>query len=165
MDVPDPRDPRDERGDHDHHDQSADERAWQAIVDNYGERAEIDESPAAEPPVSDAPFGGRFGDPRAFLEDADDPYVGHEPADLDDAEDGYVPPPPPPLPTVAPDRGLAWAGVFGSPTILLVSLILGIDLPSWLGYLLIGGFVGGFVYLVLKMPREPRDPWDDGAQV
>lgn len=162
MDVPDPRDPRDERGDHD---QSADERAWRAIIDNFGDRAEIDEPPADPPrsdvPESDAPFGGRFGDPRAFLEDAGVAEAG----DAEETEEGYVPPPPPPLPIVAPDRGLAWAGVFGSPTVLLVALIFGIDLPSWLGYLMIAGFVGGFVYLVLKMPREPRDPWDDGAQV
>jgi hypothetical protein len=161
--VPDPRDPRDPRDDRGDHDQSAEERAWQAIVENYGERAAIDEPPADEAPVSDTPFGGRFGDPAAFVvDDADDPYVGPDP---DDVEEGYVPPPPPPLPRVAPDRGLAWAGVFGSPTVLLVALILGIDLPSWLGYLLIACFVGGFVYLVLTMPREPREPWDDGAQV
>jgi hypothetical protein len=154
--VADPRDPRadaDDPGD-------ADERAWQAIVDNYGERAQIDE-PSAGPPASDAPFGGRFGDPRMFVaEDADDPYVGREPED-----EGYVPPPPPPLPTVAPDRGLAWAGVLGSPVVLLLALIFSIELPTWLGYALIGAFVGGFGYLVAKMPREPRDPWDDGAQV
>jgi hypothetical protein len=173
--VPEPRDPRDDRGDHDHHDQTqdqpeqtADELAWQSIVDNYGDRAELDDRPEQpaepQPPASDAPFGGRFGDPSAFLVDEpDDPYTGREPADVE--EEGYVPPPPPPLPVVAPDRGLAWAGVFGSPIVLLVALIVGIDLPSWLGYLLIAAFVGGFVYLVLKMPREPRDPWDDGAQV
>ncbi|MFC7497587.1 MULTISPECIES: hypothetical protein [unclassified Nocardioides] len=173
--MPDPRDPRDPRDDRGDHDQTADERAWQEIVDNYGERAELDEPPVAETPASEAPatdvpFGGRFGDPQAFVvDDADDPYVGHEPqeavADPQDVEDGYVPPPPPPLPQVRPDRGLAWAGVFGSPLILLVALIVGIDLPSWLGYLLVSGFVGGFVYLVVTMPRGPRDPWDDGAQV
>jgi hypothetical protein len=38
-------------------------------------------------------------------------------------------------------------------------------MPAWLGYLLVVGFVGGFIYLVLQMPREPRDPWDDGAQI
>ncbi|MDF1603028.1 hypothetical protein [Nocardioides sp. YIM 152315] len=168
-DPRDPRDPRDERGDHE---QTADERAWQEIVDNYGERAEVDDLPG-EAPSAEAPFGGRFGDPRAFVvDDADDPYVGRDPDDADDVveeaadvDEGYVPPPPPPLPRLAPDRAVAWAGIFGSPAVLLVALILGIDLPSWLGYLLIGGFVGGFVYLVLRMPREPRDPWDDGAQV
>jgi len=151
---------------------AADELAWQAIIANYGDRVEIDEppeAPAAEAPavppvgpVPDAPFGGRFGDPRTFPtsdEEVADPIVP------DDEEEGFVPPEPPPLPTLAPDRGLAWAGVFGSPAVLLVCLILSISIPSWLAYLLVVGFVGGFVYLVLKMPREPRDPWDDGAQI
>ncbi|MBZ5736770.1 hypothetical protein [Nocardioides mangrovi] len=161
----------------------ADERAWQAIIDNYGDRpdlADLEEPPgppaASAPPVAptsdtpavrpDAPFGGRFGDPRAFDpydeygEDADDPYVGPEPE-----EEGYVPPEPPPLPTVAPDRFVAWAGVLGSPVVLLAALIFKISIPTWLGYGLVAAFVGGFLYLVMKMSREPRDPWDDGAQV
>lgn len=141
-------------------DDDADDRAWRSIVENYGDRAEIDDAPP--PPVappSDAPFGGRFGDPRAFHVD--------EPAarSAEPEEEGFVPPEPPPLPVVAPDRGLAWAGVLGSPLVLLAALILGIAIPTWLGYLLVLGFIGGFLYLVLKMPREPRDPWDDGAQV
>jgi hypothetical protein len=163
--VPDPRDPRDERDDRD---QTADELAWQAIVDNFGERVEIDEPAAEEPPAPEqppaTPFGGRFADASGFATwttsgelDSEDP---HEPA-----EEGYVPPPPPPLPRLAPDRALAWAGVFGSPVVLLFALLLSVSIPSWLGYLMIAGFVGGFGYLVVKMPREPRDPWDDGAQV
>ena len=153
-------------------DDAAAELAWQAIVDNYGDRVELDDPPAAAPPappaapVSDVPFGGRFGDPRAFQAydgDPDEPPV--DPA-LDEAEEeGFVPPEPPPLPTIAPDRGLAWAGVFGSPAVLLAALIFSVSIPAWLGYLLVIGFVGGFVYLVLQMPREPRDPWDDGAQI
>jgi hypothetical protein len=144
---------------------AADELAWRAIIDNYGDRVEIDEPPAAPPaaPVSDAPFGGRFGDPRAFA--SPDAEVADELDQDDDVEEGFVPPEPPPLPTIAPDRGLAWAGVFGSPAALLICLILSISIPSWLGYLLVVGFVGGFIYLVLQMPREPRDPWDDGAQI
>ena len=144
---------------------AADELAWQAIIDNYGDRVEIEEPPAAPVvgPVSDAPFGGRFGDPRAFA--SPDEEVADELDQDDDAEEGYVPPEPPPLPTLAPDRGLAWAGVFGSPAVLLACLILSVSIPTWLGYLLVVGFVGGFVYLVLQMPREPRDPWDDGAQI
>lgn len=164
MVVPDPRD----RDDRDDRDQTADEQAWQAIIENYGDRPELDEQPPerpADPPVQprpDAPFGGRFGDPAAF--DVADELAG-EPADDDPEEQGYRPPPPPPLPTLAPDRALAWAGVFGSPLVLLAALLFRITLPTWLGYLLVVGFVGGFAYLVVKMPREPRDPWDDGAQV
>lgn len=60
---------------------------------------------------------------------------------------------------------VAWAGVLGSPLVLLCALVFGFSLPAWLGYLLVAGFVGGFLYLVVKMPREPREPWDDGAQV
>jgi len=149
----------------DHHDDEADERAWRAIVENYGERAELEEPPVAPPPTpparpgGDAPFGGRFGDPRSFAEEPD------EVAAPSAEEEGFVPPPPPPLPRVEPDRLLAWAGVLGSPLVLLSALIFSFGMPDWLGYLLVGGFVGGFLYLVLKMPREPRDPWDDGAQV
>lgn len=151
------------------HDDEAEDQAWRSIVENYGDRPELDEPP----PVSDAPFGGRFGDLRAFpSESEDDPFVADDadtaenagPEDAED-EDRYVPPPPPPLPRVEPDRLLAWAGVLGSPVVLLCALIFSIGMPTWLGYLLVAGFVGGFLYLVVKMPREPRDPWDDGAQV
>lgn len=152
---PDARDPDD-----------AEERAWRAIVDNYGDRAEldadldaeVDDPPADSTPVTDAPFGGRFGDPRRF--DVPDEDLRPEPE-----EEGFVPPPPPPLPRLAPDRLAAWVGIFGSPAVLVLALILQISIPPWLGYLLIAGFVGGFLYLVLRMSREPRDPWDDGAQV
>ncbi len=74
-----------------------------------------------------------------------------------------MPPPPPPIPRTTPDRLAAWAGVFGSPAVLLICLVLGISLPQLLAYLLVIGFVGGFIYLVIQMPREPRDPGDDGA--
>jgi hypothetical protein len=80
-------------------------------------------------------------------------------------EDTYVPPEPPPLPVPEPDRGIAWAGVVGAPLLLLVSLLFSIGLPSWVGYLMVAWFVGGFCYLVARMPKEPRDPWDDGSRV
>ncbi len=149
--------------DPDDRDQSAEELAWRAIVDNYGDRAELEDPPVEEePPASSAPFGGRFGDPAVFA--VAEPDEVPEVPDLDD-ESHFVPPPPPPLPRLAPDRAVAWAGVFGSPLVLLLALLVSISIPTWLGYLLIVAFVGGFVYLVLQMPREPRDPWDDGARV
>jgi hypothetical protein len=137
--------------------------AWRAIVENYGERAEIDDPPAAPPAAAApaAPFGGRFaaarglGDPK---EDADDPVPVAE-------DEGFEPPAPPPLPKVAPDRLAAWSGIFGSPAVLLAALIFSIEVPAFVAYLLVTAFVGGFVYLVAKMPRGPRDPWDDGAQI
>ncbi|WP_370249951.1 hypothetical protein [Nocardioides sp.] len=131
-----------------------DDDVWRAIVENFGDRAEIDDEPVAPPapePVdltagddeADGPFGDPFGEP-------------------EDVE-GFVPPAPPPLPRLPPDRLAAWCGVFGSPALLLLCLIAGVDLPSLLAYAMVIGFVGGFLYLVVTMSREPRDPWDDGA--
>ena len=57
------------------------------------------------------------------------------------------------------DDELSWIDVVG------LSLLAGIDLPRWVGWLMVAWFVGGFVYLVHQMPREPRDPWDDGSRV
>ena len=74
-----------------------------------------------------------------------------------------MPPPPPPVPRPEPRRGLAWAGLFGAPVILLVALVFGVYLPGWLSLLLVAGFIGGFGYLVATMSNDPRDPGDDGA--
>jgi len=129
-----------------------DDAAWRAIVDNYGERVELDD---LEP--------GEHGDEAGARGPA-------EPYDLDGGadeldEDRFVPAPAPPVPVPPADRMLAWLGVFGSPTVLLVFLVLGLGMPRWLGWLLVAGFVGGFCYLVIRSPGSPRDPWDDGARV
>ena len=131
-----------------------DDDAWRAIVDNYGDRPELEE-PAPAPPdpgSSDFVVDAPVEDERTW----DDP-------DTDWETDRFVPPPPPPVPTTTFDRQAAWAGVFGSPVVLLACLLLRIDVPELLAYALVGSFVGGFVYLVVKMTREPRDPDDDGA--
>jgi hypothetical protein len=126
---------------------SNEDEAWRAIVENYGDRAELDpdEAPVPEPA------------PDAFADPAE-PTAAHD-------DDRFVPPPPPPLPHVPRDRLLAWSGLFGAPTVLLTALVLGIRLPSLVGYLLIAAFIGGFVYLVVQMPRGPHDPYDDGARI
>lgn len=125
--------------------------AWRAIVDNYGERVLEDEDEApAEPEPAPAPVE---------IEVQDD-----EPAELvEHDEDGFVPPTPGPSPRPPADRLLAWIGVFGAPAVLLLVVITGIDIPRLLGWALVGAFLVGFGYLVLRMPSDPRDPWDDGA--
>ena len=134
---------------------SKDDDVWRAIVDNYGDRPEL-ESEEAEPVETD-PEPRRAAEPAASW---DDPYP-----DSDWSTDRFVPPTPPPLPTPTTDRLIAWLGVFGSPVVLLVCLVFGIDLPQLVAYLLVAGFVGGFLYLVIQMPRGPRDPDDDGAKL
>jgi len=143
----------------------SDEDAWQAIVENYGERVELEDGTAAEPAPS-LPSVTGIGSVDADLDDDLDDDLDEDPLDDPDAEaERFVPPPPPPLPRLPPDRFVAWSGLFGSPTVLLVCLVLGVHLPPWLGYLLVAAFIGGFVYLVVQMPRDPADPWDDGARL
>ena len=114
------------------------------------------------------------GDPRAARDlsgGADLPEVPPSLRDLDGPahreppEDGehFVPPPPPPVPLASPPRLLAWIGLFGVPLLVLVALVIGRPLPSWLGLLLTLWFVGGFVFLVVSMRPGQRDEDDDGA--
>jgi hypothetical protein len=158
----------------------SDDEAWRAIVENYGERVRLERSEDVDDrALADGLDEDLRRDDEYLARSADlPPYDAREAADAGapeppeapqaeapEVEERYVPPPPPPLPHVAPDRLVAWTGIFGSPLVLLVALVLGLHLPAWLGYLLVAGFVGGFIYLVAQMPRGPRDPWDDGAQV
>jgi hypothetical protein len=132
----------------------SDEDAWRAIVENYGERAELDDEPPADPPAEQR------------LERLFTPLPQPEPDEVAEDPDDFVPPTPPPLPKPPPDRLLAWVGLFGSPSVLLLCVVLSVHLPPWLGYLLVASFIGGFVYLVVKMPRrDDIDPWDDGARL
>lgn len=144
-----------------------DDEAWRAIVDNYGERPEIEPDVIDEvPPRADTEPGPVTPEPpsaSATYEIPAPPGWDEETIDADWSSDRFVPPPPPAVPVATPDRMLAWVGIFASPVILLVCLVAGITLPSLLNYLLVVGFVGGFGYLVIQMPREPRDPSDDGA--
>jgi len=131
----------------------SEEDVWRSIVENYGERPQLDpaqpeepEAPTPPPPVAPALEEGTV-------------------VELEETDERFVPPPPPPLPHPPPKRLAAWVGLFGSPAVLLLSLILGFTLPPLLGYALIGAFLGGFGYLVVHMQRGPRDPGDDGARI
>ncbi len=131
---------------------------WRSIVENYGERPELGETHEG-PALSDheAPRPGPRPDPAA--DPARDP--ARDPAP--DPEEHFVPPAPPPLPRPEPRRLLAWLGLFGVPMFVLLALVLGLVLPSWLGLLLMVWFVGGFVFLVASMRPGGEDDFDDGA--
>ncbi|MBB6626403.1 hypothetical protein H5V45_03615 [Nocardioides sp. KIGAM211] len=131
----------------------SDDDAWRAIVDNYGARADLEPEP------------GDLPQQRHELPDLpDEPDETPAEAAARD-EDRFVPPAPPPVPRATPDRFAAWLGLFGAPAVLLAALVLNLPLPGWAGYLLVAAFVGGFGYLVVQMPRGPRDPGDDGARL
>jgi hypothetical protein len=147
---------------------SAEDAAWQAIVDNYGERPQLDEEPTE---VESGPPDDGFteevpGSPRDLVaprgnDESRAETAAHPPAP--DPEEHFVPPPPPPLPRAEPPRLLAWIGLFGVPTFVLVALLTKLPIASWLGLLLMVWFVGGFVFLVASMRSDPRDENDDGA--
>lgn len=150
--------------------QRDDDDVWRSIVDNYGDRVEIEpDEPSSGQGTAPGPRPEAEASPEQTSEQP--PEQGPEGSwtapfpDADWTQDRFVPPPPPPLPRPPRDRLFAWLGVFGSPTILLVCLVLGIDLPGLVAYFLVASFVVGFLYLVWLMPRGPRDPDDDGAVV
>jgi hypothetical protein len=158
--------PHDPSGDASEH-RSAEDAAWQAIVENYGDRPSLDEdSPETGagdlgPLADEVPGSPRdlvappvAGD-RRFETGAERPAA--------ETEEHFVPPPPPPIPRAEPARLLAWIGLFGVPSFVLLALVTRLPLASWLGLLLMVWFVGGFVFLVASMRTDPRDENDDGA--
>ena len=130
------------------------DEAWRAIVENYGDRPDLDPD---DPPAEAGPATTYDA---SYDESPEPPAPG--PAQH---EERFVPPPPPPVPRTSPDRLAAWSGLFGAPVVLLVALVLSLPLPTWVGYVLVAWFVGGFLYLVVQMPSGPRDPGDDGARL
>ncbi|GAA4806248.1 hypothetical protein ACFQ0K_01205 [Nocardioides caeni] len=146
--------------------QRDDDAAWQAIVDNYGDRVlGPDDDPAASQSVTDEALDQADVTDDAVADNADNRDNEMLEADEDDPWDQFVPPVPPPLPRPSVDRLLSWLGVFGSPAVLLAVVVTGVHLPTLIGWFLVGAFVAGFGYLVATMPASPRDPWDDGAQL
>lgn len=128
-----------------------DDEAWQAIVDNFGDRAELS---ADEERTAQARLDALFDDSH-LRQPVSEPVV----------EDTFVPPPPPPVVVGPPARMVSWAGVLGAPVVILLVAAFSISLPSWMAALVVAWFIGGFGYLVATMPREREDPYDDGARL
>lgn len=145
--------------------------AWRSIVDNYGERATLDEDVGAAVDVSAGDDESEVVEPDLPEVDHLDPNLDEQPDEtpyspvLDAPEESYTPPPPPPLPRPRGPLGLAWVGLLGSPLLLLILVLTGTYVPQLLSWALVGAFLGGFLYLVWHMPSGPRDPFDDGARI
>ncbi len=144
---------------------------WAEIVAHYGERPRLDPNADAESREPDDAEAGADPFDRSYL-DAQLARQSRETPELDPDggwEDGehFVPPTPPPLPTLDPRRKAAWVGLFGSPALMLLGVVLGWTYPGWVSFLLVSTFVGGFGYLVATMPRGRDRGWpgDDGAVV
>ncbi|KND41277.1 MULTISPECIES: hypothetical protein [Streptomyces] len=94
--------------------------------------------------------------------------VGEDPGDPDsddedeDGEGHFVPPEPPPLPEADATAKFAWLGVIGGPVLLLLAVLLGWEMTWWLTTLGIGGFLGGFATLVMRMNGDDEGDDDPG---
>lgn len=174
---------------------AAEAAAWEAIVANYGEAPAWEDrpDPTAGPsrgraapergtPHPDHPAGRgrRRPEPPSGPDPSDPSYAGHrgpqpdpqpDPDPVPDVVRGpderFVPPPAPPLPRTSPARALAWFGLLGVPSVVLVLLVAGVSFPGWIALGFTAWFVGGFGFLVAGMRRGPRpdDGPDDGAVV
>lgn len=132
-----------------------DDALWREIVDHYGDRPRLSEDDLAQAadPEPAADHGVRH------LDDLGDDDLEAE------AADRFVPPDPPAPPLPPGPRLAAWLGVLVVPVLMLGVLVLRWHPPGIITLGLLAWFVGGFGYLVAAMPREPRDPYDDGAQL
>lgn len=92
-------------------------------------------------------------------------YAAREPSedDFDEDDEGhFVPPEPPPLPDADVTAKFAWLGVIGGPVLILLAVLFGWDMTWWLTTLGIGGFLGGFATLVMRMRTDDDEPEDPG---
>lgn len=163
--------------------------AWEAIVSGYGEEPpdppgakpfkSVEDLALLEPETNDdevraeaprkaedkpaKPLGGSV----SFAPGVGGPrdYSVAEPSenDLDETDEGhFVPPEPPPLPDADVTSKFAWLGVLGGPLLLLLAILLGWEMTWWLTTLCIGGFLGGFATLVMRMRTDDEDDDDPG---
>ncbi|MBD0842727.1 MULTISPECIES: hypothetical protein [unclassified Streptomyces] len=163
--------------------------AWAAIVAGYGEEppdppgakpfksvedlalleAEPNDGPEEKPEQDKPATTKSLGSSVAFAPGvgprdytvAEPPNEVHRGDDEDD-EGHFVPPEPPPLPETDTTAKFAWLAVIGGPLLLLIAVLLGWDMVWWLTTLGIGGFLGGFATLVMRMRTGDEDDDDPG---
>lgn len=82
--------------------------------------------------------------------------------DLGPQDEGHFVQPDPPLPTADVTSKFAWIAVIGGPVLTLLIVLLGWTMTWWLATLCIGGFVGGFATLVMRMGDNEDDEDDPG---
>jgi hypothetical protein len=159
--------------------------AFAAIVADFGapapagagpwpaaEDVDPDEPLAADLALGEEPDAGlrqaRRG-PRHRMPDGSDMPGGYDidpdEREPDDPQDRFVPPEPPPITSTDLPSRLAWIGVIGGPLFLLIAALVWRTLPTLVVIGALAAFIGGFVTLVARLPRDRGDGSDDGAVV
>ncbi|MEU7583381.1 hypothetical protein AB0B50_38055 [Streptomyces sp. NPDC041068] len=109
-----------------------------------------------KPLGSSVSFAPGIGGPRDYTT----PEPSEDDFDADD-EGHFVPPEPPPLPEADVTAKFAWLAVLGGPLLILLAVLFGWQMTWWLTTLGIGGFLGGFATLVMRMNSGDDDEDDD----
>lgn len=115
------------------------QRAWDAIVADLSGQIDL----------------GLGNPPGPTEEHGDD-------VDLDEVDEGYVPPEPPPLPR--PRDAVArfsWVAALGGPVVIFATTLLGWE--TWIRGMAVVASVAGFASLIARM--NDRDDDDNGAVV
>jgi hypothetical protein len=147
---------------------------WPAAEDVDDDEGGSGEEPSAGQAEAPGPEAGPFHpgrrSPRHRLPDgsggpgAYELETGYD-ADEDDDQDRFVPPDPPPITSTDLPSRLAWLGVIGGPMFLLIAALVWRTLPTVVVIIALAAFIGGFITLVARLPRDRGDGSDDGAVV
>ena len=85
-----------------------------------------------------------------------------EPEPVEEEPEHYVPEPLPPLDPPALPALLGWLGL-GWAALVVLAAAFGVGFPSWVGWVAVLGFLGGFALLVARLPRHRPPGSGDGA--
>lgn len=140
---------------------------WPAAEDlDVGTAESVSTAGRNRPQIWRGPEGRGLADaPDDLGSDVADHVVQESAAEVVIPEDErYVPPDPPPLGGDLISR-ISWAAVLGGPFFLVFAVLFWRELPHLLMLVALAAFVGGFIALVARMPRERDSDDDDGAVV
>ncbi len=148
-------------------DREAVDRAFADMMAGYhltAERPELaSEPPAAKPtPPTATPAGPdpAWADQHPLFRMAEP--VPPPRAEPRETPDRYVPDPLPPLQRPGIPALLGWIGIGYAVLCVLVAAV-GVNLPSWAGWLAVGAFITGFGILITRLPRNRPPDAGDGA--
>ncbi|MEV5980108.1 hypothetical protein [Streptomyces sp. NPDC052114] len=126
------------------------------VKDGSGKDGADKDGGTGKPLGSSVSFAPGVGGPRDYSA----PEPSEDDFDADD-EGHFVPPEPPPLPDADVTSKFAWLAVLGGPLLILLAVLFGWQMTWWLTTLGIGGFLGGFATLVMRMSNGDDEDEDD----
>ena len=158
-------------------DRAATDRAFAAIVAGYhltSDRPDIPardartsgSTPATPDQPAEVPAGSEpdahWADDHPLFRFPAEPERTRQPDPVADQAEAYVPEPLPPLDAPALPALLGWMGI-GWAALVVLAAAFGAGIPTWVGWLAVLGFLGGFAVLVSRLPKDRPPDAGDGA--